>query len=414
MADIPLADPDFAARRAPLGPDSGPRIWPLESVNQIGEPRFSERVEAVVGETPLVDVDYGRLHAYMTCRFGPAHLGGDPVKHLAGGWMLTTPEPDMVMIVRPSPFSRGEPWMVEGDLRAHVEGDVFDLAENVPEDDVRRWLRAYDVALRDLLRPVQVRDMHVNALGPLERDDPLLDADEEGTLTHVAPRAASGSFGMPVDLVEGGHYADLLGVIDMFGGPVEGARRSVSSMRWQSARDLANEPDPVRKLVAFALHASGESAHPLLSTVGDRASRDGLRLAEVSSSHDPGLLLDFPDFDPAHVRRAQSLLSGHGAGVDVNRHLWEVWNFRRACRIVDARERAARRDGAPFPADMLPERPGGGIGFALSELPDRLRARGMVATADWIAGVLESEGEKELRDCLEFLTAQRREKGGVR
>ncbi len=108
----------------------------------------------------------------MYRRFGlPNHMGGY-TKELSGGWFLTTPSTGLYLLVRPS-----------------VDSPAFSFDPLVTKDQVRmgrmergealrdEMARSYSLALLDLLRPVPVRDLHINAMGKVPRGDPLLEDD---------------------------------------------------------------------------------------------------------------------------------------------------------------------------------------------------------------------------------------------
>jgi len=104
---------------------------------------------------------YGPLFAYMFRRFGPSEWGSDDLKEIAC-WNLTTPNPDVVLAVSPSPF--GAMHSFGFGVRVTRYDNRRDLQQKM---EVIEALRA---AVGDLLWPVDVRDARINACGVMEDD----------------------------------------------------------------------------------------------------------------------------------------------------------------------------------------------------------------------------------------------------
>lgn len=116
----------------------------------------------------------------MHRRFGPPNLAGGFERHLSGGWLVGTPHPDLYLFVLPcvcTPAYSFEPLVTRAaEAEARRGGGIQE-----------KLAGAYLKAMLDLLRPVPVRASLINALGKVERGDPLR---EEGRL-EVTPEPAS-------------------------------------------------------------------------------------------------------------------------------------------------------------------------------------------------------------------------------
>lgn len=145
----------------------------------------------MLNRTPLVNAQYGNLFAYMHRRFGTPNVAGDPHKDLTAGWLLTTPHTKVFLLVKPSlsgPFDSFTPMILCEDEH------TAPLA--LSESMLPTYNDNIESVLLDLLRPVGVRDKHLNALGPINDDDELMDFDHKGESLYVV-----GHFGsIPCDV----------------------------------------------------------------------------------------------------------------------------------------------------------------------------------------------------------------------
>mgnify|MGYP007041524796 FL=1 len=163
----------------------------------------------------LPKAGYGPLLAYLNRRFGPPPRGSDPHKSLCGAWLLTTPHPELFIMVEPS---------VSGPEYAFYYALTRDAdrrlrrAEEAWSDEIHCWKPAGDGARRyleiagpfhraarhallDLLRPVRVRDLWIDAQGRVKDSDVRLAYDEEAERHDLAAEpAASSNYGIPREI----------------------------------------------------------------------------------------------------------------------------------------------------------------------------------------------------------------------
>ena len=116
----------------------------------------------------LGNAEYGPLFTYMFRRFGMPEWGSDDYKEIAQ-WYITTPDENVVLNVVPKPSG------VKLSFGYQVKRAVYNDYRN-PEQ-IRTIEDALKTAMRDLLTPVSVRDIFVNALGivknPGEEEAPI-------------------------------------------------------------------------------------------------------------------------------------------------------------------------------------------------------------------------------------------------
>jgi hypothetical protein len=103
-------------------------------------------------------VEYGPLFAYMYRRFGIPQYGSDDLKDIAL-WYITTPDPAVALRIAPKPSSA-------------IYGYAVDISIYNNRRDVEQ-VKAVQVAMKsalmDLLRPVFVRDVAINAAGRIDQ-----------------------------------------------------------------------------------------------------------------------------------------------------------------------------------------------------------------------------------------------------
>lgn len=104
----------------------------------------------------FIKAEYGSLFAYMYRRFGIPQYGSDGHKEIAI-WYITTPDPHVALRVSPKPSG------IE-----HSFGYVIDLRiynDRRKEKQVKAVQKAMIAAILDLLTPVFVRDVPIDAIG---------------------------------------------------------------------------------------------------------------------------------------------------------------------------------------------------------------------------------------------------------
>lgn len=139
---------------------------------------------SVLEASPLADCNWANLFAYMNHRFGPPTAGAAEITqfcgNLNGSWLLTSPDPELFVIV--SPVIMGASFAFTpylsipdgGDLQTTTDG--IRQALNNSEKRIKALRAAYLACLLDLLRPVPVGDYDINALGQLDEEDALSNA----------------------------------------------------------------------------------------------------------------------------------------------------------------------------------------------------------------------------------------------
>jgi len=116
-----------------------------------------EYAESVMGP-----INWGELFAYMYRRFGPTEYGSDYHKEIAC-WYITTPDPNVVLVVTPRPSS------IRFCFGYHVNERIYYDRRN--KGQVEAVNRALKAAMRDLLVPTNVRDIFINAAGRVKDED---------------------------------------------------------------------------------------------------------------------------------------------------------------------------------------------------------------------------------------------------
>lgn len=205
-------------------------LYPLDSV-RLHMPEVAREVYGERAEWPNSSLT---AFAYFYRRFGPPPRGADGFKCLGGAWMLKTRDPDVFTHVYPggSPIESyfgqyvserlyaeasapGRAWREECRRRyfeAHPDASLDDyrLAAisrppqpwrdgmpkyiRCPPEIVERALAAQRHLLRDLLRPVRVRDVTINLFGRITEDNPARGRE--------APRSELAGWGVPVREME--------------------------------------------------------------------------------------------------------------------------------------------------------------------------------------------------------------------
>lgn len=122
-------------------------------------------------------LDYGHLFAYLFRRFGYPNRGWDDYKDHSC-YMLTTPREDVMVSVRPYVGSNTD---LHFSIVASAEamqgyGELYRRKDRPKtwqelDEPFRSMCEAADMAGRDLLTPVYVRDCAINAAGYLTDDE---------------------------------------------------------------------------------------------------------------------------------------------------------------------------------------------------------------------------------------------------
>jgi hypothetical protein len=209
--------------------------------------------DTVLQSTPLNDVEWSTLFAYMHRRFGPPHLPGDDYKDLSGGWMLATPDPDLFVRVLPSLSGAGfsiAPYLNQSSSTRTERHDFLVSSERIQSLKV-----SYETALLDLLRPVCVHDSHINAMGRVDDDSHLLDYDDisDEPIFTVDRYVHSGQV-TPLGFFGGKEFASLCGLVHhLGGGDIEAGRGLVVQMlRDQVFEEASQQSMDIKRLILMS------------------------------------------------------------------------------------------------------------------------------------------------------------------
>lgn len=158
--------------------------------------------------TPLAECNWLTLFAYMHRRFGPPNVRADEATEASGNvngcWLLTTPDPQLFLLVSPSISTASD------NFKPYL-AILQDSEYPKTHDDLRKYVQASDTAIhqlrdayvtsvKDLLRPVSIGDYDINALGELDEDRELdhalteYDPAKLGYVFIVEPSPASLTF----------------------------------------------------------------------------------------------------------------------------------------------------------------------------------------------------------------------------
>lgn len=214
--------------------------------------------DVVLEATPHKDEHWAFLHAYMTRRFGPPPLGSEDYKDLSCKWLLSTPDPEVFVLVGPSMVGARYSFLplVSVPMDAPLETRL-DAAR------MRHVAEAYRATLLDLLRPVCVRDGWFNATGMVGNDDPLLELNELEEDAEEQPYTARyyehAGWSIPAGLFGGKDWAALCAAVYWAGqGDYPSGRRAVIELlHAEILASLAEASAPTQVLVAA--HLQGEA-----------------------------------------------------------------------------------------------------------------------------------------------------------
>jgi hypothetical protein len=133
-----------------------------------------EFYDPVFGPVFGSEVPYGTLFTYLFRRFGYPNFGWDDLKDI-GRWVLTTPDKNVVLSIRPHPSSGV--WAQFSILAAEEITDaIYGLNrhrqrptrwEDLPEPFLGACAAATKAA-KELRRPVRVRDQSINPWGLID------------------------------------------------------------------------------------------------------------------------------------------------------------------------------------------------------------------------------------------------------
>ena len=351
--------------------------------------------------SPMRDVPFDTLFTYMHRRFGPPSLGNDTFKDLSAAWLLSTPDPELFVIVSPSLVGAHHsfsPYITRGTEGARVERRTF-----APER-VEALTAAYRALLTDLLRPVRVRDSQFNALGIVADGDPLDAWDEETeTSPYFAEYHTTSGYCAPLGVFGTDAWSGLLGLAFSLGDRdvTRGLDELVTLGRRRLFEVIAAEPEHVRLLIAAG--AVGPKHRLVLDGLGLNAEQTLLAsdIAAALLRMDPGPRDEFvmPAFTDDEAKRATRLLSALDIDAPMKKSLGQYRFYQQGQRIWEGLLAVV---GDDFPESAMPKRRWPSKAM-LAEIPAALRAAGRADIAAYIEDVLTEDGGGDLLE-LQFGT----------
>lgn len=370
--------------------------------------------DAVLDSTPLKKCQWATLFAYMHRRFGPPHMGGDDYKDLSASWMLTTPDPDVFVRVNPSLSGPGfslTPYLLmprHATERAHRASEL-----DLPADRVAAIRKAYRVTLLDLLRPVCVRDHHINALGQLgdsALDQALVECDDDESNAYELRFHPSCGYAMPLGLFGGKEWPILCSLIRHLGdGDLEAGRAKVLEVLQRDVYvEAAGAGWQVHRLMLLGARNQRGAVAAGLGLGADDVARFDDELKSLHDRESPNRSI-VDEMTDAAVDSASGMLKRLGLH-DVE--LDETVNGMRLDKAVaESWEELVAIAKDDFPDDVvLPKMPHSMDG----ELPVQLKATfsgvGRTDLSDWVdKTVARPQGLRALADITFHLSSQARE-----
>ncbi|SOC26120.1 hypothetical protein [Thalassospira xiamenensis] len=314
--------------------------------------------DVVLNSTPLAELSWANLFAYMHRRFGPPHVPTDNYKDLCGGWFLSSPEPDLIVSVVPY---AGHVCALS--FQPLFSGSYEKLRENggeaVPELKDRLGA-AYRTVLLDLLRPVVVRDYHINSLGKVEDSSPLLaweTRDDEEEACFTVEQHPSAGIAIPPGLLESRGWGNFIPFITAIGdGDVEAGCETVLKQAIQSVapQEIARASWPVLRTMLLAVNQTEYPELIKLMGLSDvqreiiATEQDKLGIG-TPNAPDASLMAEFTDETIRDAKRLAAIL-GHP-----RLQIWSfVKNLKSKHNLISASQDfyAVFPDGIPI--DLLP------------------------------------------------------------
>ncbi len=344
--------------------------------------------------SPMREVSYDTLFTYLHRRFGPPSLEGDDIKDLAGSWLLSTPDPELFVIVSPSlirPRYSFSPYMACPRGKHELERG------SLPPERVETLSRAYRTVLADLLRPVRVNGDQFNALGIVEDDDPLngYDDDTEDYL-YTAPSHASSGCCVPLGVFGTEAWNGILNLAFALGRREigKGLEILIDLGRAHLFEVINAEPEPVRLLVAAG--GVGPKHAMVLERIdlglAQRALASEIAAALLGRKREVGDGFVMPDFTDEETRRATNLLMALDIDAPMADSL-DRYRFSRQCQRI-WQGLLAVVDGN-FPDAAIPK--GRWVGqTTINGMLAELRDAGRADIADYIDTVLAEDGGSEI------------------
>lgn len=357
-------------------------------------PMFRYPAPEWLAGVPHAQEHWAYLHTYMHRRFGPAPIGGDDYKDLSASWLLSTPDPDVFLLVSPSlngPYHSFSVYVKDS------AGEGSRRMTSLAEDVIQRTANAARIAVLDLLRPVAVRDQWINAVGIVRDDSPLLeeggeedDYDMTGGLPLAARFAASAGYGMPLGVFGGKDWPRFCQLLQLVGeGDIAAGRQQVIDMLTIAhLRRVADAPIPVRVMVAatLGLQGNGLQRHVPLLGLGESDAAEAAIFYERLNARGSDEVESFPDISIADLDAAIEILDQLGIPREGLRYGVHEQAMVKRCRVAWLELKAAWDQDGDFPDAVLD--------LELRQVPVQtvpalLRDCGAHALASWAEACLE-------------------------
>lgn len=360
---------------------------------------FGEVLEDRIADaTPLRDVTYATLFTYLHRRFGYPSRGSDPYKDLSAAWLLSTPEPDIVIHVLPS---------VSGN---HFTFTIYTTTERTPfkpepvsREEQFRIAAAYRSLLLDLLRPVCVRDSYINALGEID-DDELLAYDEkdEAPLYEVKFAASSGYPILP-GLIGTKTWEELLGQAAFFGSDrLDGLTTIVTEGRNRIIAQIPNEPVDVQVLIGMYTTLSRNNAPAIEIDFAPEVPERIAALQAVLWKNASPTSEDLAIVNDAAVERAGRYLDALAVRDDLDKAARRV---RATARLHEVYEAICDACGRDFPDEVFDDKPVLWNDDDVQSAVARMKEAGHDALAETVERLFSTDPWPTTR-CLHALQAQ--------
>ncbi|BCB21968.1 hypothetical protein [Bosea sp. ANAM02] len=360
---------------------------------------FGEVLEDRIADaTPLKAVTYATLFTYLHRRFGYPSRASDPYKDLSAAWLLSTPEPDIVIHVLPS---------VNGN---HFTFTIYTTTERtpfkpepIPREEQLRIAGAYRSLLLDLLRPVCIQDAHINALGEVDDDELLAyDEKEEAPLYEVKYAASSGYPILP-GLIGTKTWEELLGQAAFFGSDrLDGLTTIVTEGRNRIIAQIPNEPVDVQVLIGMYTTLSRPNAPAIEIDFAPEVPERIAALQAVLWKDGRPTSEDLAIVNDAAVERAGRYLDALAVRDDLDKAARRV---RATARLNEVYEAICDACGRDFPDEVFDEKPVLWNDDDVQRAVARMKESGHDALAETVERLFSTDPWPTTR-CLHALQAQ--------
>ncbi|CAH1688964.1 conserved hypothetical protein [Hyphomicrobiales bacterium] len=360
---------------------------------------FGEVLEdRIADSTPLKDVTYATLFTYLHRRFGYPSRGSDPYKDLSAAWLLSTPEPDIVIHVIPSVSGNNFTFTIY----TTTERSPFS-PEPISRDEQLRIAGAYRSLLLDLLRPVCIQDAHINALGEVEDDELLAYDEKEGEPLYEVKYAASSGYPILPGLVGTRTWEELLGQASFFGSDrLDGLTAIVTEGRNRILAQIPNEPVDVQVLIGMYTTLSRPNAPAIEIDFAPEVPERIAALQAVLWKDARPTSEDLATVNDAAVERAETYLDALAVPDDLGKAARRV---RATARLHEVYEAICDACGRDFPDEVFDEKRVLWNDDDVQRAITRMKEGGHDALAETVEGLFSTDPWPTTR-CLHALQAQ--------